>query len=128
MKNIINTIKKENVEDTISGKVGKVYFIKHKNFNEKIVSIRGNNNTGDLYIVANKLWYKNVHKNKDKELMILHELGHILSSSKIHLINEVKATIYGWYKYNKFSTIKIGFIYVLFFMIRRWKYFIFNKI
>jgi len=96
---------------------GQIYIVKTNIKNWcNITSIHTSKVNNDVYIVSNHNALSHLHNNKCQQLNLLHELGHLREKFKSHLISELFATFYGFFKYRKllFPHLKIRDLLIIF--------------
>lgn len=77
---------------------GQFYIVKNKRWDIHRLAIW--NRRGNVFLIINPKFARNWHKDKLKKAHVLHELGHRYGI-KIHFINELVASFYGYYKYKR---------------------------
>lgn len=95
-------IRKKLINLHTNGKLPPIYIVKTKKQNTDRMSIQWKHPLTldrDCYITIHPSLCKEWHKNKDIQLCLLHELGHIGNFYNNFFINEIFATIYGFFKY-----------------------------
>lgn len=76
----------------------RVYFVKRKrNWATTVGSVRTNPRNKDIYIVMHKDRYRDWHTDRTTQIVVMHELGHCMTEWRFHWLNEIMATVVGWW-------------------------------